>query len=460
VSEHEQATSSPHHAEPDRLDLGPRSWPLFTTSFMAGMAGLGLAMVLGFARGDGFRRFFFAYLTSYAFVLSIAIGALLFVLVQHLFRAGWSVSVRRVAEAMAGTLPMLAVLAAPIVLSVVLQRGELYPWARHHGTAGHEAPAQHAPEHSPAEGKDNPRAKAIARFDTHDRGDDELTRAKTGWLNIPFFLLRLVIYFGILSGVGYWYWKQSTRQDHTDSIEPSIRMQSLSAPAMLATFLAMTFASFDLLMSLDPHWYSTMYGIYFFSGAAVGAVASLILVFVVLQKLGFLVHSVSKEHYHDLGKLLFAFTFFWGYIAFSQYMLVWYGAIPEEIGWYIRRGCSTMVPNAWSKVIIALLFGHLLIPFAGLLSRHAKRNRTVLAFWAAWLLIFHWIDMFWLVMPESTYGIAGVHGHDVPFGPIEIFTTLGVSGLFFAAFVRMLARAHLRPTNDPRLGEALAFHNV
>jgi hypothetical protein len=187
--------------------------------------------------------------------------------------------------------------------------------------------------------------------------------------------------------------------------------------------------------------------------------------------MGFLVRSVSTEHYHDLGKFLFAFTFFWGYIAFSQYMLLWYANLPETTLWMIRRGASTVpehAGNPWRIVVIALLVGHLLIPFAGLMSRHVKRNRTLLAFWAGWMLVFHYLDLMWLVMPE--YGGHGSHGaadhaaehHGPAAGTVLIMLAcfLGVGGVFFAAFVRMLARHKLRPVKDPRLGESLAFENV
>jgi hypothetical protein len=196
----------------------------------------------------------------------------------------------------------------------------------------------------------------------------------------------------------------------------------------------------------------------------VGFFAAIILVLLVLQRMGFVARGVSTEHYHDLGKFLFAFTFFWGYIAFSQYMLLWYANLPETTLWMIRRGASTApehAGNPWRLVVLALLLGHLLIPFAGLLSRHVKRNRKLLAFWAGWMLVFHYLDLYWLVMPEL--GGHAAHGgghHGLPFGIIEIACLLGVGGVFFAAFVRLLARHKLRPMKDPRLGEALAFENL
>src|SRR5206468_417977 len=178
----------------------------------------------------------------------------------------------------------------------------------------------------------------------------------------------------------------------------SDRMQFWSAPATLVMAITITFAAFDFLMSLDPHWYSTMFGVYYMTGSLLAAFAALCLTIAMLQHLGYLTRSITVEHLHDLGKWLFAFVFFWGYIAFSQYMLLWYANIPEETEWLARRGATTVrdQTSAWSWVSLALLFGQLLVPFAGLLSKHVKRNYKALMFWAAWVLIFHWIDMFWL----------------------------------------------------------------
>jgi hypothetical protein len=234
-------------------------------------------------------------------------------------------------------------------------------------------------------------------------------------------------------------------------------MERYSAPAILISILTLTFASFDLLMSLDPTWFSTIFGVYFFSGCAVGIFATLILLVALLQRFGYLVNSVTVEHFHDLGKFLFAFTFFWGYIAFSQYMLLWYANIPETTGWFARRGASSVPtdPGDWRIVSVLLLVGHLLIPFAGLLSRHVKRNRTALAFWAAWLLVFHWIDLFWIVMPEINPQQPRVY-----FGVMEIACFLGIGGLFAASTLRLAMRHAVRPVADPRLHEALVFQNI
>jgi len=208
-----------------------------------------------------------------------------------------------------------------------------------------------------------------------------------------------------------------------------------------------TFASFDWLMSLDPRWTSTIYGIYFYSGAVVAAVALWILAAMILQAGGWLKDVITVEHYHDLGKLLFACVVFWGYIAFSQYLLIWYANIPEETAWYRDRQTGP-----WLYVSLALVVGHLVIPFLGLLSREMKRNKSILGFWAAWLLVFHWIDVSWLTMPN-------LKREGSPVGPIELCLTASLACFYLASVLRQAMDRPLAPVRDPRLAESLAFEN-
>ena len=172
-----------------------------------------------------------------------------------------------------------------------------------------------------------------------------------------------------------------------------------------------------------------------------------------LQLSGRLKRSISIEHYHDLGKLLFAFVIFWGYIAFSQYLLIWYANIPEETDWYVARQSGP-----WVWVSLVLLFGNLLIPFCGLLSRHAKRRKWSLLFWAVWLLAMHWIDLYYLVMPSLSVPTGG-HPAALPFGAIDICLFLGIGGVYLAGLVDTAGQHPLLPVADPRLRESLAFEN-
>jgi len=222
----------------------------------------------------------------------------------------------------------------------------------------------------------------------------------------------------------------------------------------VALALTITFGAIDLFMSLDPHWFSTIFGVYFFAGGKMAFFAAMVVAIMLLRSRGHLRGSVTTEHLHDLGKWLFAFVFFWGYIAFSQYMLLWYASLPETTGWLLRRGAESLagVDNPWTNISIALAVGHMLVPFAGLLSRHVKRAAGLLVGWSVWLLFMHYLDVFWLIMPELD---GGVH-----FGVPEVAAMIGIGGLFVAVVVRNLAAASLRPVRDPRAVESLAFQNI
>jgi len=239
--------------------------------------------------------------------------------------------------------------------------------------------------------------------------------------------------------------RHSLEQDATSDPQPTLRMERLSPVALILFAFTVTFASFDWLMSLAPHWYSTIYGVYYFSGAVVAILSCLILAAALLQATGRLRESITIEHYHDLGKLLFAFVVFWGYIAFSQYMLIWYANIPEETAWYLPRQTGS-----WRTVSLVLLFGALLIPFLGLISRGPKRRKPMLAFWAAWLLVAHWLDVYYLVMPS-------LHAEHLPLGLLDVSLTIGLSGFYLAAVARAARGRSLVPVGDPRLAESLAF---
>lgn len=393
---------------------------------------------------QGTRRFWLAYVQNYAFLLSLSLGALFFVLLQHLTRSGWSVVVRRPAEIIALNVLLLAVLFVPIAGVIASGTGVLYPWARPASAfeiEGHdEAPAATQGGHDD---------RAAGHIVGHEA---QLILEKRPYLNSPFFVARWIIYFAVWAGLAWWFWKRSVRQDASGDADLTTSMEKLSGPAMLIFALTATLASFDLLMSLDPIWFSTIFGVYFFSGSTIGFFALLIILLVGLQKRGLLTSSVNVEHYHDLGKFLFGFVFFWGYIAFSQYMLIWYGNIPEETGWFFRRGCATHEPNVWSVVIVLLLVFHFLVPFVALLSRDMKRRTQLLTFWAVWMLVWHWVDLYWLVMPELTTAYLPL--------VTEIGVLLGMAAVFAAGLIWWAGDRSLLPVGDPRLAESLAFRNL
>lgn len=468
-----------HLPDSDTQSLGRLASPIYTAAFIAGAVGLVLALLGAMFAEDGIRRFAFSYVIAFAFVLSLSLGSMLFVLIQFMWRAGWSVVVRRPAEVLAANIPTVAVLFAPILVFVILNNGELYPWAQpldqiasHHEAedAGHgqldadvsiitvanehDTHAEHGDAH--ADHSDHA-ADAHAEAGHHDdHAAEELhhfVEAKRAYLNIPFFLIRWVAYFVIWAGIGLFYFRNSTQQDTTGDVSLTHKMEKFSPALTLLFGVTITLAAFDLLMSLDPKWFSTIFGVYYFAGSFLASMAALILITMGLQRWGFF-QSVTVEHHHDLGKLLFAFVFFWGYIAFSQYMLIWYANLPETTYWFDLRGMTTVAENqsGWTWVALILLFGHLLIPFAGLLSRHVKRSRKALVFWAIWLLIFHWIDLYWVAMPIARRTA-------MP-GIIELGTLVGVLGIFIGSAVRLAANHSLVPTKDPRLSESLGFHNI
>jgi hypothetical protein len=401
-----------------------------------------------------------ALLVVVTFYLSITLGALFFVMLHHLSRAGWSVTVRRLAEAVSANLLWLAPVALLTLAGLVLCG--LYPWA-------------------PASAfRDGPPLR--------------LPAAKAGYLNPTAFTVRMALYFAVWAFLAWYFRSRSLRQDRDGDVRWSLRMERMSAPGMIAFAMTITLAAVDLLMSLNPHWSSTMIGVYFFSGSVVAGLVALMLLAVWLQAAGKLQGAITVEHYHDLGKLTFAFTVFWGYIAFSQYMLIWYANMPEETQFFLPRQIGP-----WAGVSLALLFCHLLIPLFGLMSRYAKRHPLVFTFWAVWLLAAHLLDVYWLVMPNvfireipravglppdaplpealgkllnsnhSVYQLSPEYSSfmDVvraPLGPAALGMTLAltaaVGGLFLVGTIALLRRRSLVPLQDPRLDEALQFENI
>lgn len=381
---------------------------------------LGLAAGVLFGLRDGWEVFFRSYLLNYTYVLSLALGALFFVMLQYLVRAGWSVSLRRLAELVAGTLPLLAVLFLPLLVPLLAGMPGVWEWAS---------------------------AEAVA----HDASG--LLRHKQPYLNVPFFIVRCVVYFAVWVGLARYFVRRSVAQDATGDVQLTLRMQWWSAPGTLLYGLTVTFFAIDALMSLNPHWYSTIFGVYFFSGSLVGFFALLALLVYFVQRAGRLTHAVTVEHYHDLGKLAFGFVVFWAYIAFSQYLLIWYANLPEETVWYQPRQGDAW----WTGVSLLLLLGHFVAPFVALLSRWPKRRKGTLACAGAWLLFMHWLDLYYLVIPRA-HG----HGHE-PAAPLhltDVALLAGLAGVFVAAILRAMARQALLPERDPRLNEALSFENI
>ncbi len=371
------------------------------------------AAVIGWAREGLAEQFWHSYLLQLTFFTSLGLGALFFVLIQHLTRAGWSVVLRRVAENMAATLVVSGVLFVPLLAMLLMGGTKLYSWNDAELVAG-----------------------------------DALLASKTPYLNPVFFSIRTVVYFAVWIVLALVFRHYSIRQDSTSDPAMTLAMQRWSGPGTMAFAVTVTFASFDWLMSLDPHWFSAVYGVYFFSGCVVGFLAILVLALLELGRRGLLSDVVTVEHYHDLGKLLFGFVFFWAYIAFSQYLLIWYSNIPEETTWYMVRQSSS-----WTWMSLALLFGHFLVPFFVLMPRRVKRNRKLLGFWAAFLLAMHLIDLYWLVMPQLA-------PEAPPISLLDVLCFAGFGLVYWEVAERFAAAGAILPVGDPRLAESLSFHNV
>jgi hypothetical protein len=264
----------------------------------------------------------------------------------------------------------------------------------------------------------------------------------------PFYIARTVIYFAVWMILAFNLYKNSVAQDDGPDMEARSRLRWWSAPGLIALTVTVTMASVDWVMSLDPHWYSTIFGVYVFSGGALAFMALLTLISLGLRRAGLLTKSIHREHYHDLGKWMFALTVWWAYIAFSQYMLIWYADIPEETQFFKHR-----FEGSWVWLSAILLIGHFIVPFLVLISRGAKRNYAVLAGTAFWILIMHGMDLHWLVLPS-------VHPHNFHIQWIDITTFLATGSIFGLAFWYRLKSHAMIPTGDLRLGEALTHHNL
>ena len=278
------------------------------------------------------------------------------------------------------------------------------------------------------------------------------------------FCIRAVFYFAVWSFIAFRLYRWSTKQDETGDKQLSLKAQAFCAPLMLAFVLCLAFAAFDFEMSLAPMWFSTMFPVYFFAGSVMSSLALITLVCLLLQRSGRCTDEITVEHYHDLAKLTFAFIFFWGYIGFSQFMLIWYANFPEETFWFQFRSES-----GWLSVSMILLFGHLFIPFLGMMARTVRRSKTFLMFSSVYLLVMHWVDHYWIVMPQ--YGASVFHGYlrdgkdietnmvNVLPGLTEILLLVGMGAIFLASFCLVAGNRSLVPLKDPRLHEALNYDN-
>ena len=373
-----------------------------------GIGILGAAFLAFFFKQDP-HHFYFAYLTVFMIFLTLTLGSLFFVLIQHLVRAGWSIGFKRIAETLMSNSGLMALLFIPIIFGIP----HLYHWSN---------------------------AAEVAK--------DPLLNSKHAFLNIPFFKVRALFYFGIWITLSRVFYKKSTEQDSSGDPENTVKMQKYSTFGILLFALSITFACIDWVMSLTPHWYSTMIGVYFFAGSVVVALSTISCIAQILRSQGYLKEVLTVEHFHEIGKLLYGFNVFWAYIAFSQYFLIWYANIPEEIAFYLEHFKGT-----WNTVAIFLVLGHFVGPFILFMSRHAKRNLPFHFAITLWFIFMQMVDMYWFVMPN--FNINGFH-----IGGVELAALSRIGGLYLGTFFTRLSKQALYPIQDPRISESIHLENL
>lgn len=370
-------------------------------ALLLGLLGL-IGSVIGYSTDR--EQFYFSYLTSFVFWCTLAVGALFFVMLHHLSGSVWSVVLRRLAENVMLVLPLLGLLFIPLFFGL----SDLYSWS-----------------------------------DPETLMADELLQKKTAFLNPTFFSIRAIIYFGIWSVLALLLYRASLRQDKGHTAALTSTFSKISAPGMILFTLTVTFAAFDWLMSLEAHWYSTIFGVYIFSGSVVGFLGMFAVLTVYLHGKGVLVGIMSKDHFHDLGRLLFAFIIFWAYMAFSQYFLIWYANIPEETIWFLHRWMGS-----WKGVSLLIVFGHFVVPFFILITRMAKRSGVMLTIIGLWMLIMHWVDLHWVIMPT-------MHGDGFSLSWQDISTLVGIGGVVIWFFWTRVTAQPIIPVGDPKLNASL-----
>lgn len=375
---------------------------------LAAVGLVGLALTLSAAAWTPPSRVMLSYLVAFIFWLGLALGMLAWLMTFHAIHARWVVVLRRVAEHASASLGVFVVLFLPILLWGRL----LYPWA---GWTAH--------------------------LDEHAR---ELVEHQRPYLNSTFLVLRAAFYFLAWLVIARLLRRWSLAQDADRDVRRTLWQRRLSSAALPLVGITVTFAAFDWIMSLDPRWASTIFGLYYLAGAAVGAMALLIVVVRLAERGGWLEGLLTPSHYHSMGKLLLSFVCFWAYIAFSQFMLVWVANLAHEIPWYQLR-----LSGSWGRVGWFLVVGHFVVPFFLLLSRSLKRNPVRLALVALWVLLAHYVDSYWIIVPRGTVL--------TPFHWADLTALAGVGGVALAFALWRARGERLVPIGDPYLEESLRY---
>jgi hypothetical protein len=370
-------------------------------------AAIGVALTIAGFIMQGQERFFQAYLVAYTFVFGIVLGSMALLMVQHLSGGAWGVVIRRPLEAAVRTMPIMALLYLPIAIGVPY----IYEWAH---------------------------ADVVA--------NDAMLQAKQPYLNTTFFYIRQLLYFAIWVGMGLTLTSWSAEQDRSGDPGLIRKFSILSGAGLVIYSLTLTFAMVDWTMSVNPHWFSTMWGPLHMVGQGLSAFAFAIAIVIVLSQTAPLNRVVTSHHLHDLGKLLFAFLMLHAYLSFSQFLIIWSANLAEEIPHYLVRWDS-----GYQYISVFMIVGHFALPYALLLSRNIKRDFRRLRLIAMWVLFARVVDYYWHVAPEF-------HHDGLTLGILDFATPIAVGGVFLALFAANLRKYSLLPVNDPGLPKALAHH--
>lgn len=379
-------------------------------ALLTGIVLLALSVLMLFfgASGDFYR----SYLLGFFLILGLTLGSLGLLFVHHLVGGAWGFIIQRMLEAATRTLPVVGLLFLPILAHVLTSEHPIYHWAEH-GAAEH----------------------------------DEILAHKAPYLNTTFFAVRAAIYFAVWMALVFVINRLSKRQDETGDGRLSNRLGNVSAPGIVLYVVTMTFAAFDWAMSLDPHWFSTIYGLIFVVGQALSAMAFMILVLPLARRSPDLGVAVTTDRLHDLAKLMFALTCLWAYVQLSQFLIIWYGNLPEEVIFYHLRS-----QGGYEVIGIFLVFGQFVLPFLFLLSRWPKRSLVWAPRIAAWVLAVRFVDLYWYLMPHPE---AGTHEAHLHLHPVQLTAPLGLLALWVFLFLFNLERRPLLPQHDPRWKEKL-----
>lgn len=345
-------------------------------------------------------------LLNFMFIISIGLGSLFLVALEYVGGAVWSTPFRRVSEFLSALLYLVPVIAILLFLNM----HELFHWS-----------------------------------DQHAVQTDQLLQQKSPFLNTSFFIIRGVAVFVIWLLFYFFITKNSKNQDINGDQDLTRRNIKLSAVFMPVFAFTISLAAIDWMMSLEAHWYSTIFGVYYFSGTVLAALASATIIIVLLKENNYLPEGILSDHYYSLGALLFAFINFWAYIAFSQYLLIWYANLPEETFWFAQRW-----EGSWQIISLGIILVHFVIPYAGLLSQNSKMNPKRLVIMSVWILFAHYYDLYWLIMPN--YNRTGI-----VFGWIEVAFMVATIGAIILLFKYKMQRNNLIPIGDPKLKRAMDF---